>query len=97
MCIHPVNTFALTPAAQDNLSVNLRRSSDLISTSDGYMRVFHKTNSVGIEYYNNSLQITGRRKLPWSCLSGAVFMQVSDGYYLIEGQKNDMQKTTLQK
>ena len=88
MCIHPVNTFALTPAAQDNLSVNLRRSSDLISTSDGYMRVFHKINSVGIEYYNNSLQITGRKEIAMELPLWGGFYAGSDGYYLIEGQKN---------
>ena len=47
-----VQAASLTPTAQDNLSVKLRRSSDLISISNGYMRVFRKTNSVGIEYHH---------------------------------------------
>ncbi len=38
-----VQAASLTPTAQDNLSVKLRRSSDLISISNGYMRVFRKT------------------------------------------------------
>lgn len=59
-----VQAASLTPTAQDNLSVKLRRSSDLISISNGYMRVFRKTNSVGIEYYDNSLQITDKREIP---------------------------------
>ena len=57
-----VQAASLTPTAQDNLSVKLRRSSDLISISNGYMRVFRKTNSVGIEYYDNSLQITDKKR-----------------------------------
>ena len=54
---------SLTPTAQDNLSVRLRRSSDLIPVSDGYMRVFKKSNSIGIEYYDNSFQITGKKEI----------------------------------
>ena len=41
---------SLAPAAQDNLNVNLRRTSDLVPVSDGYMRVFYKKTAVGIEY-----------------------------------------------
>ena len=33
---------SLTPTAQDNLNVRLRRTSDLIPVSGGYMRVFHQ-------------------------------------------------------
>ena len=88
ICFHPVSVLALTPAAQDNLSVNLRRSSDLISVSSGYMRVFHKTNSVGIEYYNNSFQITGRKEIAMELPLWGGFYAGSDGYYLIEGQNN---------
>ena len=54
---------SLTPTAQDNLSVRLRRSSDLIPVSDGYMRVFKKSNSIGIEYYDNRFQITGKKEI----------------------------------
>lgn len=79
---------SLIPTAQDNLSVSLRRSSDLISTSDGYMRVFRKTNSVGIEYYDNSLQITGKREIPMELPLWGGFYAGSDGYYLVEGQNN---------
>ena len=83
-----VQAASLTPTAQDNLSVKLRRSSDLISISNGYMRVFRKTNSVGIEYYDNSLQITDKREIPMELPLWGGFYAGSDGYYLVEGQNN---------
>ena len=52
------------------------------------MRVFHKTNSVGIEYYNSSLQITGRKEIAMELPLWGGFYAGSDGYYLIEGQNN---------
>ena len=76
-----VQAASLTPTAQDNLSVKLRRSSDLISISNGYMRVFRKTNSVGIEYYDNSLQITDKREIPMELPLWGGFYAGSDGYY----------------
>ena len=79
-----VQAASLTPTAQDNLSVKLRRSSDLISISNGYMRVFRKTNSVGIEYYDNSLQITDKREIPMELPLWGGFYAGSDGYYLVE-------------
>lgn len=83
-----VQAASLTPTAQDNLSVKLRRSSDLISISNGYMRVFRKTNSVGIEYYDNSLQITDKREIPMELPLWGGFYAGSDGCYLVEGQNN---------
>ena len=86
-----VQAASLTPTAQDNLSVKLRRSSDLISISNGYMRVFRKTNSVGIEYYDNSLQITDKREIPMELPLWGGFYAGSDGYYLVEGQNTKLE------
>ena len=61
---HTASAATLMPTAQNNLQVSLKRSSDLVPTSDGYMRVFHKTNSVGIEYYDNTLQIQSKKDIP---------------------------------
>ena len=52
------------------------------------MRVFRKTNSVGIEYYDNSLQITDKREIPMELPLWGGFYAGSDGYYLVEGQNN---------
>nr|WP_295277770.1 leucine-rich repeat domain-containing protein [uncultured Blautia sp.] len=79
---------SLTPAAQDNLNVSLRRTSDLVPISDGYMRVFYKKTAVGIEYYDNNLQIRSRKEVALELPLWGGFYAGSDGYYLVEGQKN---------
>ena len=56
-----VQAASLTPTAQDNLSVKLRRSSDLISISNGYM--------------TTACRLQTKEKFPWSFLYGVVFMQ----------------------
>ena len=42
---------ALLPTASDNMTVSLRRKSDLVNVDNGYMRVFYNGTSIGIEYY----------------------------------------------
>ena len=72
---------SLTPTAQDNLNVRLRRTSDLIPVSGGYMRVFHQKNSVGVEYYDNDLKIRSKRKINMELPLWGGFYAGSDGYY----------------
>ena len=79
---------SLAPAAQDNLNVSLRRTSDLVPVSDGYMRVFYKKTAVGIEYYDNHLQIKSRKEIALELPLWGGFYAGSDGYYLVEGQSN---------
>lgn len=78
----------LTPTAQNNLSVTLKRTSDFVPTSDGYMRVFCKSSSVAIEYYDNDLQIKSRKEVAMELPIWGGFYAGSDGYYLVEGQNN---------
>lgn len=92
----PASAAALTPTAQNNLSVSLRRSSDLVPTSDGYIRVFHKTNSVGIEYYDNSLQILSKKEISMELPVWGGFYAGSDGYYLVEGQNNTAEDSSAE-
>jgi hypothetical protein len=51
----------VVPTAQDNLSVGLRSSSELVATSNGYMRVFYNGTKIGIEYYDNSFNILSKK------------------------------------
>lgn len=76
---------SLTPTAQDNLNVRLRRTSDLVPVSGGYMRVFHQKNSIGVEYYDNDLKIRSKRKINMELPLWGGFYAGSDGYYLVEG------------
>lgn len=79
---------ALVPIASDNLQVGLRRSSDLVATSDGYMRVFQKNKIVGIEYYDNQFKIKSRKTIPMEMEYWGGFFSGSDSYYLVEGNSN---------
>ena len=87
---------SLAPAAQDNLNVNLRRTSDLVPVSDGYMRVFYKKTAVGIEYYDNHLQIKSRKEIALELPLWGGFYAGSDGYYLVEGQSNTTEDDTAE-
>lgn len=87
---------SLAPAAQDNLNVSLRRTSDLVPVSDGYMRVFYKKTAVGIEYYDNSLQIKSRKEIALELPLWGGFYAGSDGYYLVEGQSNTTEDDTAE-
>lgn len=87
---------SLAPAAQDNLNVSLRRTSDLVPVSDGYMRVFYKKTAVGIEYYDNSLQIKSRKEIALELPLWGGFYAGADGYYLVEGQSNTTEDDTAE-
>lgn len=87
---------SLTPTAQNNLSVGLRRTSDLVVTSNGYMRVFFKKSSVGIEYYDDSLQILSRKEIAMELPLWGGFYAGSDGYYLVEGQNNTAEDSSAE-
>ena len=87
---------SLTPTAQDNLNVRLRRTSDLIPVSGGYMRVFHQKNSVGVEYYDNDLKIRSKRKINMELPLWGGFYAGSGGYYLVEGQTNNKENDSAE-
>ena len=87
---------SLTPTAQNNLSVGLRRTSDLVVTSNGYMRVFFKKSSVGIEYYDDSLQILSRKEIAMELPLWGGFYAGSDGYYLVEGKSNTAEDSSAE-
>ncbi|WP_287073803.1 leucine-rich repeat domain-containing protein [Blautia sp.] len=87
---------SLTPTAQDNLNVRLRRTSDLIPVSGGYMRVFYQKNSVGVEYYDNDLKIRSKRKINMELPLWGGFYAGSDGYYLVEGQTNNQENDSAE-
>lgn len=70
-----VQAASLTPTAQGNLSVKLRRSSDLISISNGYMRVFRKQTASVLNTMTTACRLQTKEKFPWSFLYGVVFMQ----------------------
>ena len=87
---------SLTPTAQDNLNVRLRRTSDLVPVSGGYMRVFHQKNSIGVEYYDNDLKIRSKRKINMELPLWGGFYAGSDGYYLVEGQTNNKENDSAE-
>lgn len=87
--LYKSDVAALVPTASYNLQSSLRRTSDLVVTSDGYMRVFQKDKMVGIEYYDNSFRIKSRKTIPLELEYWGGFFNGSDSYYLVEGRSNE--------
>ena len=69
-----VQAASLTPTAQDNLSVKLRRSSDLISPTAICEYSAKQTASV-LNTMTTACRLQTKEKFPWSFLYGVVFMQ----------------------
>lgn len=86
----------ILPTAHNNLNVGLRRSSDIVSMSDGYMRVFYNGKSVGIEYYDDSFNIKSKKTLDMELNLWGGFYAGSDAYYLVEGQNNTAESDTAE-
>ena len=53
----------ILPTVADNLTISLRSKSELVATSDGYMRVFYDGKKIGIEYYDNNFNIKSKKSL----------------------------------
>lgn len=89
---YPVNraeaSAALLPAASDNLTVRLKRTSELVDTGDGYMRVFYDGKKVCIEYYDDDFNIQSKQSLAMELSLWGGFYAGSGAYYLVEGQNN---------
>lgn len=84
-----VNAADIMPETQYNLQLDLIKTSYLVATEDGYMRVFYKDDAIGIEYYDDAFQILGRKQIAQELPLWGGFYAGSDGYYLVEGQKNE--------
>jgi hypothetical protein len=86
----------VVPTAQDNLSVGLRSSSELVATSNGYMRVFYNGTKIGIEYYDNSFNILSKKYINIELSLWGGFYAGSDAYYIVEGQYNTDENDTAE-
>ena len=78
----------ILPTVADNLTISLRSKSELVATSDGYMRVFYDGKKIGIEYYDNNFNIKSKKSLAMELPYWGGFYTGSDAYYLVEGQAN---------
>ena len=47
----------ILPTAYNNLTIDLKRKSDLVAIKSGYMRVFYNGSKVCIEYYDDNFNI----------------------------------------
>ena len=86
--VYKSDVAAIVPIASNNLQATLRRTSDMVATADGYMRVFQKDKIVGIEYYDDNFQIKSRKTIPLELEYWGGFFSGSDSYYLVEGKSN---------
>ncbi|MDO4553616.1 MAG: leucine-rich repeat domain-containing protein [Lachnospiraceae bacterium] len=89
---------ALMPTASNNLQVNLRRTSQLVATDGGYMRIYYRkeTNTVGIEYYDSAFHILSKKTISMELELWGGFYAGSDAYYLVEGQYNVAESDTAE-
>lgn len=76
------------PTASYNLSVGLRRTSDLVSTDSGYMRVYYNGTNVGVEWYDSSFKLENKKTVAMELSLWGGFYAGKDAYYLVEGQNN---------
>lgn len=86
----------VVPTAQDNLSVGLRSKSELVATSNGYMRVFYDGTKIGIEYYDNSFNILSKKYIDMELSLWGGFYAGSEAYYIVEGQYNTAESDTAE-
>lgn len=84
------------PTAQDNLQVGLRRTSQLVAISSGYMRVFYDGKKIGIEYYDYDFNIESKKSIDMELSIWGGFYAGSDAYYLVEGQNNTNESDTAE-
>lgn len=91
-----VKAAGIVPTASDNLSINLRSSSELVALDSGYMRVFYNGEKIGIEYYDNDFNIQSKKSLNMELSYWGGFYAGSDAYYLVEGQANKDESDTAE-
>ncbi|MCC8044697.1 MAG: leucine-rich repeat domain-containing protein [Clostridiales bacterium] len=76
------------PTASNNLNVGLKRTSDLVSTDSGYMRVYYNGTNVGVEWYDSSFNLESKKSIAMELSLWGGFYAGKDAYYLVEGQNN---------
>lgn len=97
LSVHSVEAAeSILPTAQDNLTVGLRRKSELVAVSNGYMRVFYDGKKVRIEYYDNDFNIQSKKSIDMELSIWGGFYAGSDAYYLVEGQNNTNESDTAE-
>ena len=87
---------SLVPTAANNLNIGLRKSSNLVATSTGYMRVFRQDNTIRIEYYDNQFNLQSKKSLPMELELWGGFYAGTNAYYLVEGQANTAESDTAE-
>lgn len=84
------------PYGVDN--TNTFEKSSLVSTSNGYMRVFVKNDKeIGIEYYDTSFNLTSKKTIARQLQYWGNFYAGKDGYYyIVEGKANTAESDTAE-
>ncbi len=85
----------IIPIVSDNLRKSLRRTSYLVPTDGGYMRVFYNSTNmmINVEYYDYKFNIMSRKIVEMELSLWGGFYKGSDAYYLIEGENNTNEDT----
>lgn len=87
---------SLLPTPSDNLDVSLISKSTLVSTDNGYTRIFYDGNLISLENYDNEFNLQDKKALPLELPLWGGFYAGSDAYYLVEGQNNTAEDDTAE-
>ena len=79
---------AVFPKAVDNLGIKLKKTSELVATDSGYMRVFYDESKIRIEYYDDDFNILSKKSIDMELGIWGGFYASADAYYIVEGQNN---------
>ncbi len=82
----------LLPGVRDNLTVNGIKTSSLIVTDDGYMRVYADSKKIWIEYLDKSFNVLSKKSIDRELYYWGGFYAGEDAYYIAEGQPNADEK-----
>ena len=87
---------SIMPSSHDNLTVSLRSTSELVATSNGYMRVFYDGTKINVEYYDSSFNIQSKKSIAMELNVWGGFYAGSNAYYVVEGQYNTAESDTAE-
>ena len=79
----------LQPTAINNLCIRLIKTSYLVVTDTGYMRVVYNGEKIAVEYYDSSFNLLNKKWIDLELPVWGGFYAADDAYYIAEGQFNN--------
>ncbi len=83
------NNSTLQPTAINNLCVRLIKTTYLVATDTGYMRVIYNGEKIVAEYYDSNFNLLNKKLIDLELPVWGGFYAGNDAYYIAEGQYNN--------